>query len=62
MRAQLAVTLITSGLVEVDTTGPVAARIAGMMIEEVFPERGGPKTRTERSGAAQCGPLVPPPR
>jgi hypothetical protein len=47
-----AVTRITSGLVEVDTTGPVAARIAGMMTEDVFPDRGGPKTSTELSGAA----------
>ncbi len=44
----------TSGLVEVDTTGPAAAKRLGMTTDEVFPERGGPSTSMECSGRAKC--------
>src|ERR1700721_369558 len=57
-----AVNVITSGLVEVETTGPLAARTEGTMIDEVFPDRGGPKTSTARSRDDHTGPRVPPPR
>jgi len=46
----------TSGLVEVLTTAPGAARTLGITIADVFPERDGPSTRVERSGPAHAQP------
>ena len=39
---------MTSGLVDVDTTGPSDSKILGMTRDDVFPERGGPSTSVER--------------
>ncbi len=43
---------MTSGLVEVETTGPSATKRLGMTREDVFPEREGPRTSVERCGPA----------
>ena len=37
---------MTSGLVDVETTAPVAQRMLGMMSDVVFPDRGGPSNRS----------------
>ncbi len=53
----------TSGLVDVDTTGPRWQSRVGMITALVFPERGGPSTSTARSGlAARHRPSLPTPR
>ena len=52
----------TSGLVEVDTTGPLLASTLGMINEDVFPERGGPRIMTDCSGRAKHQPGSPWPR
>ena len=49
------VAAITSGLVEVDTTAAGASRTQGMTIDEVFPDRGGPRTIMDASGPANDG-------
>ena len=46
----------TSGLVDVDTTGPLLAITLGMINEDVFPERGGPRIITDCSGRAKHQP------
>ena len=51
-----AVASITSGLVEVETTAPLASKRLGMTREDVFPERGGPSTRVDRCGPAHDQP------
>ena len=48
----VAVASMTSCLVDVATTAPGAQKILGMMMDVVFPERVGPKTR-----ALRCEPL-----
>ena len=58
----VAVDSITSGLVEVETTGPLASRILGMTREDVLPDRDGPRTRVDRCGPAQAHPPLPSPR
>ena len=53
---------ITSGLIEVEITGPVADITAGTITALVFPERGGPSTITALSGSARTqwpAPTVP---
>ena len=56
-----AVARMTSGLVEVETTGPSDSKILGMTREDVFPDRGGPNTRVERSAPAHIHPCAPVP-
>ncbi len=43
----------TSGLVDVDTTGPLLAITLGMIRDDVFPERGGPRIITDCCGLAK---------
>ena len=52
----------TSGLVEVETTAPEAAKTLGMTRDDVFPERDGPRTRVDRWGSAHAHPPAPAPR
>jgi hypothetical protein len=52
----------TSGFVDVTTTGPVAASTFGTTSADVFPERDGPSTSTERSGPVHAQPRAPRPR
>src|ERR1700691_4981018 len=47
----------TSGLVDVDTTGPLLANTLGMISDVVLPERGGPRIMTECCGRAKHQPL-----
>ena len=49
----LEVAISTSGFVEVDTTGPPAERIEGMITEVVFPLLEGPSIKTGRSGGVK---------
>jgi hypothetical protein len=46
------VNVITSVLVEVETTAPGASSTDGMTMVDVLPERGGPMTSTAVSGPA----------
>jgi hypothetical protein len=50
------VACMTSGLVDVDTTGPLLAKIFGMISDVVLPERGGPRTITECCGSMKHQP------
>jgi hypothetical protein len=43
-------------LVDVDTTGPSLIMTLGMIREEVFPDRGGPRTITDCSGGTKHQP------
>jgi len=43
----------------VETTGPSESRILGMTRDDVFPERGGPSTRTEHSAPDHAHPCAP---
>ena len=62
-RAGRRVARITSGFVDVDTTGPVCASTAGMITPLVFPDRGGPSSSTARSlRANRASPPVVSPR
>ncbi len=44
----------TSGLVDVDTTGPLLAITLGMINDVVLPERGGPRIMTECCGSDEA--------
>src|SRR5207302_9435521 len=57
-----AVVLSTSSLVDVDTTAPLAPRMAGTTMALVLPERGGPSTSTADPCAANAQPCAPAPR
>jgi len=57
-----AVVVRTSSLVDVDTTAPAAARMAGTTMAVVLPERGGPSTSTPDPRAARAQPCAPAPR
>ena len=48
--------------VDVDTTAPGAPRTVGTTIEDVLPDRGGPRTSTACSAPAHAGPVAPAPR
>jgi len=59
----------TSGLVEVETAGPVCAIRVGTITALVLPDRGGPSTSTARSvreyrvcPSGRCPRYTPPPR
>jgi hypothetical protein len=51
-----AVASSTSGLVDVDTTGPLLTITLGMINDDVFPDRGGPRTITDCSGLTKHQP------
>src|SRR5207302_966652 len=52
----------TSSFVDVDTTAPLAAKIAGTTMAVVLPERGGPSISTPDPIAAKAQPRAPAPK
>ncbi len=56
------VAAMTSGLVEVETTGPGATSAFGITRVVVLPDRGGPRTSMPCCGAANAGPIALDPR
>ena len=56
------VSSIISVLVDVATTGPLASNRVGTIIDDVFPDRGGPSTNIASSGLDQCQPFTDFPR